>query len=199
MNNKKLGLGIIAVVILLLLVIYGGFYAFMSVVMVPEDVKLIKDELKSLENATFPESEIKEMETIANQIQNSPSLKQIPQSERTKMANDMRNDPTISSMNNTIKEIKENATVNRELAVRYDLIFKGNVANDLRSIYSQQLLDICQNMSNTIQKLPNDIENGDNTAIANDFRELAKLCKEYNIMIAQDKVKLQNMITNLGG
>ncbi len=196
MNKKILALLIVAV---LIIGGYAAFYVFQSLYAIPEDVKVFKDELKSIENAPIPEKDIKELETLANQIENGPSLKIIPKSERTKMANDMRNDPFFTSINSTVDEIKQNVTNNLEIASRYDLLLKGDVANNIRGIYSQKLISLAEDMQKIIEKIPNNFENGDNTALANDLRELARLGREMNTLAAQNKGKLNDIIKSLEG
>ncbi|MEN6293088.1 MAG: hypothetical protein ABFC34_11070 [Methanobacterium sp.] len=195
--NKK-----IIVLIALAMVIVGGYasyYTYASTVIVPDDVKVFKDELKSIETDPIPESDITELEKEANQIQNLPSLKIIPLSERKKMASDMKKDPFFTSMNSTMAELNENITINQEIASRYDIMMKGDVANNIRTIYSEQMVDLMQNMTKTIQKMPSDFESGDNIAIANDLRKLAKIGRDLNKLAAEDKPKLNDIIKSLGG
>lgn len=195
--NKKM-IALIAVVV----VIVGGYasyYTYASTYLIPKDVKVFKDELKSMEGAPIPEKNITEMETLANHIQKLPSLKVVPLSERKKMANEMRNDPYFTYMNSTIDEINENFTNNQIIASKYDILLKGDVANNIRDVYNVQIIDLVKNMTRTYQKMPNDIEKGDNNAYANDFRELAKYGRELNVIAVKDKTKLQNIINSLGG
>lgn len=196
MNRKIFAVAIIAV---LIIGGYGAFYAYESIYVVPEDLKIMKGELKSIEGGNIPESDINQMESLANQIQNMPSLKIIPLQERKKIANDLRNDPFYVSMNSTINELNANSTNNQGIASRYDILLKGNVAKDIRGIYSTEMTALVQNMKSTIEKMPVDIENGDNSALANDYREIAKIAREYNKLSSNDKTKLQNIINNLEG
>lgn len=195
--NKK----VIALIALVVVIVggYASYYAYASTYLMPKDVKVFKDELKSMEGVPIPESNITEMETLANQIQKLPSLKVVPLSERKKMANEMHNDPYFTHMNSTINEINKNFTNNQEIASRYDILLKGDVANNIRDVYNLQVIDLVKNMTNIYQKMPNDIENGDNTAYANDFRELAKYGRELNAIAIEDKTKLQSIIRSLGG
>jgi len=198
--NKK----IIALIALILVIVvcvggYVSYYAYASTVLIPKDVKVFKDELKSVEGNPIPESNITQLESEANQIQNGPSLKIIPLSERKKMVSNMEKDPFYTTMNSTIDELNENITINQEIASRYDILMKGDVANNIRSVYDAQKMDLIQNMTKTVQDMLTDFENGNNTAVANDMRDMAGEGKELNKFAAEDKPKLQNIINSLGG
>jgi hypothetical protein len=198
MNKKILALGL-GILTVLIAGGYGIFYVYESLYVVSEDLKIFKDELNSVESGIIPESDIKEMETLANQVENSPSMKNIPLQERKKIANDIRKDPFYFSTNSSIGELNSNFTNCRELASRYDLLLKGDVAKDIRSVYSTQMMTLTQNMRITAERIPTDVENGDNAAFARDCREIAKLSRELNAIAIQDKIKLQNIINSIGG
>lgn len=193
MNKKILAL----VIFVVIMVGYGTFYAYEFLYVIPEDVKFFKDELSSIEDGIIPESDINNMEAFANQIQNSPPMNTIPPEERKKIANDMRNDS--APMNSAEKELDYDLTGNQQIALKYDLLLKGNVAKDVRDVYSMQMIYLTENMDKINQKIPTDIENGDNIALANDYREMAKLSREFNALSALAKEKLQNIINNLEG
>ncbi|MBM4240524.1 MAG: hypothetical protein FJ150_02460 [Euryarchaeota archaeon] len=194
MDKKVLALIILAVVIV---GGYTSYYAYASIYLIPEDLKVFKDDLKSLENSTFPAENITEMEQAASVIGNGSSLQLIPAAERKKMADDLRNQ--LKPMQSQFEEFKQNFTNNREIASRYELIFKGNVANEIRAAYSDEIINLTDRVIKNLQKMAIDLENGDNVAYANDIREFANLMREYNKLAADAEARLQNVVNSLGG
>lgn len=194
--NKKL----LALIILLVAVIglYGTYYVYATTVVMPEDLKVFKEEYKSIpDQGIFTKSEINELNSLATQIENGPSFTNIPKSERQKMANDLRNQ--MKPYKSQIQELKENFTNNNEIAVRYDFILKGNVANDLRSAYNESKLSLLDKFFNVTDNMANDCEKGDNKALANDFREFANIAQQINNWGATAKPQLQDIVKQLGG
>jgi len=61
-------------------------------------------------------------------FKNLPSLTLIPSSQRQALANQLKNDSSITQINSTITELQQNITANQEIANRYDLLMKGDVA-----------------------------------------------------------------------
>ena len=198
MDKKVLALLIVGVIVLVAGG-YASYYAYASVVLIPEDVNTFKSELDSLENGTIiPESDIKEIENVANQLESGQYVL-VSDSERKKVADDMRNDPFFVSLNSSAQEIKNNFTNNQNIASRYDILLKGSVANQIRNIYSDELSNTTDKLIQIAQKLPNDIENGNKTLIIADFREMASIGRQLNNQAAAAKINLQNVINELEG
>lgn len=195
MDKKKIALIILVVVIV---GAYASFYAYASMVLIPEDKKVFKEELSGIGNSSITDSDISTLESEATQIE-SIDLTIIPADQRKTMADQMRNDPFITTMNSTIAELKKNVTNNQEIASRYDLLLKGDVANNIRSVYSQELINAMDKMNQIMVALPNDLENGDSKAVANDLRTLAQLGRELKNMSTTSQAKLETVVNQFGG
>ncbi len=193
--NKK----IIAVIILVVVIAgaYASYYAYASMVMVPEDLKIFKSELESLSSPAIPESELKELEESSRMIENFDALSLASQSERNNIAEIMisENENFTSEM----QEFRNNFTNNREISQRYDLMLKGDVANEIRSAYNYETLDLIDKIKNNTDKQAEDIKKGDSKAYANDVREFVKLAKKLNENLDQTRTHLQNVVNELGG
>lgn len=193
MNKKTIAL------IIVLVVIVGGYasyYAYASMVIIPEDLKTFQSELDAASKPFINESQLKEMENQADTIENYNALSLIPQSERDKIAENL----TVSESGKAeLEEIKQNFTSNRNTASRYDLLFKGDVANNIRLAYDQKIFDIINQMIANLDKQKTDIKNGDSTAWANDLREFVKLARELNTYQEKIKPYLQDIVNKLEG
>jgi exonuclease VII small subunit len=196
LNKKVLALLIVGVIIV---GAYVSYYAYATMVLMPADREVFQEELNSIKNSTVPESDIKELEQIADQIENGVSLTVIPASERKAYAQELANDPAISSINTTITEVKNNITTNEEIASRYDLLLKGDVADNIRAVYNQEIVTMMEELYQVVQKLPSDLEKGDNNAVADDFRQIANLSREYNQFVAEAEPRLQEIVNSLEG
>jgi len=196
LNKKVLALLIVGVIIV---GAYVSYYAYATMVLMPADREVFQEELNSIKNSTVPESDIKELEQIADQIENGVSLTVIPASERKAYAQELANDPAISSINTTITEVKNNITTNEEIASRYDLLLKGDVADNIRAVYNKEIVTMMEELYQVVQKLPSDLEKGDNNAVADDFRQIANLSREYNQFVAEAEPRLQEIVNSLEG
>lgn len=194
LNKKVLALLIVGVIIV---GAYVSYYAYATMVLMPADREVFQEELNSIKNSTVTESDIKELEQIADQIENGVSLTVIPASERKAYAQELANDPAISSINSTITEVKNNVTTNEEIASRYDLLLKGDVADNIRAVYNQEIVTMMEELYQVVQKLPSDLEKGDNKAVADDFRQIANLSREYNQFVAEAEPRLQEIVNSL--
>lgn len=193
--NKK----IIAVIILVVVIAgaYASYYAYASMVMVPEDLKIFKSELESLSSPAIPESELKELEESSRMIENFDALSLASQSERNNIAESMISEN--ENFTNEMQEFRINFTNNREISQRYDLMLKGDVANEIRSAYNYETLDLIDKIKNNTDKQAEDIKKGDSKAYANDVREFVKLAKKLNENLDQTRTHLQNVVNELGG
>lgn len=175
---------------------YASYYAYASMVIIPEDLKTFQSELDAASKPFINESQLKEMENQADTIENYNALSLIPQSERDKIAENL----TVSESGKAeLEEIKQNFTSNRNTASRYDLLFKGDVANNIRLAYDQKIFDIINQMIANLDKQKTDIKNGDSTAWANDLREFVKLARELNTYQEKIKPYLQDIVNKLEG
>jgi hypothetical protein len=195
MSKKLLALIILLVVVLGL---YGSYYIYVTAVIVPEDLKVLKSEYKGIpDQGVLNNSEINELNKTATQIENGNSLKTIPKSERQKIANDLRSQ--IQPYESQVQEIKQNFTNNNEIALKYDLILKGNVANELRSAYNESKLSLFDKFFNATDDMAKDYEKGDNKALANDMREFIGTTQQINNWSATAKLQLRDIIEQLDG
>lgn len=192
--NKKL----LVLIILLVGVIglYGAYYVYATSVIVPEDLKVLKEEYSSIpDQGIINESEINELNTLATHIETGNSLTTISKSQRQKVANDLRNQ--MQTYKSQIQEVKQNFTNNNEIASRYDLILKGDVATELRSAYNESKLSLFDKFLNITDNMADDYEKGDNKAVANDIREVTTLGKQLNNWSITSKSQLHNIIKQL--
>lgn len=193
MDKKVIALIIVAVIVV---GAYASYYAYATTVLMPEDLKVFKQDLEKLSNksetSTIKESDI-------NTIESYNALSLIPQSTRDQMADNLTNYKNNESKKAELEEAKQNFTTNRYIASRYDLILKGDVANDIRSVYDQKVIDLLDKMLANIDKQATDIRNGDSKAYANDLREMINLMNEYEAWRQQAIGYLQDIVTKLGG
>ncbi len=194
MNNKTIAVIAVAAVFVLAAAAYGGYYAYATMVLMPEDKKIFEEELESINS--FNESKQISDEQI-DLIENYDALSLIPQSEREATADNITSG--INSTNEEFEDLKANVTRNQEIASRYDLIFKGDVADDIRSVYNQEIIDLADRILKNIDKQAEDIKKGDSKAYADDLREFNDLYEEYVEWSKVAKEKLQNIVTNMGG
>jgi hypothetical protein len=193
--NKK----IIALIVLVVVIAggYATYYAYASMVLIPEDLKVLKSEFNATSNPGIPESDIKELENSASMVENYNALSLISQSERNTMAEQITSD--IGNYSTIRIELENNFTSNQEIAQRYDLMLKGDVAKELRLAYTNETIAILDQMKNNTEKQAADIKSGDSKAYANDLREFAKLARQLNSNIEQARTHLQNTINQLSG
>jgi len=194
MNKKTIALIILVVVIV---GAYASYYAYASMVLIPEDLTVLKSELQPTFSPAIPESGITELENSANMVESYNALSMISQSERNIHAEEITRDN--GNYSTVLKELKENATANQEIALRYDLLLKGDVANEIRLIYSNETVVIIDQMKNNTDKQAADLKSGDSKAYANDLREFAKLARQLNTNLEQAHIHLQNVVNKLGG
>lgn len=193
--NKK----IIALLIVVGVIVggYASYYAYATTVLMPEDLKVFKGELEVTSGPMVPESEITTMENSADMIEKYDGLSLVPQSERNTVA-----DQLIGGTENItvmMKEFDNNLTLNRNIAMRYDLLFKGDVGNEIRLIYDNDTLNLAKQLESNVNKQAEDIRKGDSKAYANDLRESAKLFRQFNAQLEEAHNHLQILVNKLGG
>lgn len=116
--NKK----IIALIVLVVVIAggYASYYAYASMVLIPEDLKMLKSEFDATNNPGIPESEIKALENSASMVESYNALSMVSQSERDSISQQLTSDNGNYSI--LITELKTNFTANQELAQRYGMI-----------------------------------------------------------------------------
>ena len=195
MNKKTL----VLIIFIAVAGIYGLFYATVTAVLVPQDLNEFKNELNTMPQLPVNnDSSIKELENQAAVFESSSPLKYMSQSERTNMANQMRNGNAMPS-----QALNQNFTgyntYNNYKALAYTLVLKGELSNEIKNISSsyEELSSYANKTESINQKMATDLENGDNKAYANDLRGMANMMRQYNSEIAQLKIQLQNVINTL--
>ena len=186
--NKTI-IGILAVIIIVLGA-YGSYYTYATTYLVPKDIELLKDEIKTINESGTYDGEISSLERQADRIENLSLLNSIPLSERQKQANDLENGRGIQSITNTLNELKQNITTTKNMALEYDLLLMGDVASGLKSAYSDEIVNTLNSMDPLMNKLANDLRSGDNKAVAGDLRKLADALRTFN---KQEQISANNL------
>lgn len=191
---------VIALILLAVVIVggYASYYAYATIVIIPEDLKTLKEELDAASTPFINESSIEDLEYYANVIESYDALSLMSQSERDVLAQNLTRSTSGASIEE-LNRIKQNFTENRDRAQKYDYLFKSDVANDIRMAYSDELFDLVDQLIALNNKMATDIKNGDSQAFANDMREMAKLGRELNNYQEQIKIHLQDAVTKLGG
>ena len=186
--NKRLI--IVLAVIIIVLGAYGSYYAYATTYLIPKDIELLKDEIKTINESGDYDAEIASLERQADRIENSSLLNKIPLSQRKKQANDLENGQGMQSINNTLNELKQNITATNDMAWEYDLLLRGDVASSLKSAYSDEIVNTLNNMDPLMNKLAQDLRKGDNKAVAGDLRKLADALRTFN---KQEQISANNL------
>ena len=186
--NKRL-IMVLAVVIIVLGA-YGSYYVYATTYLIPKDIELLKDEIKTINESGAYDAEIASLERQADRIENSSLLNRIPLSQRQKQANDLENGQGMQSINNTLNELKQNITATKDMAGEYDLLLRGDVASSLKSAYSDEMVNTLNSMDPLMNKLAQDLRKGDNKAVAGDLRKLADALRTFN---KQEQISANNL------
>jgi hypothetical protein len=192
MNKKLLVLFVLLIVVF---GIYGAYYLYAENTLVPEDLKVFKSDLKKMTDQpdTYNESKINLEESKMAEMENGPSLTIIPKNQRHIMANKMREQKN----NSTTDEIKQNFTREYNRASKYDLLLKGNIANEIRSAYDKNMINLLDEINKNNDKMANDFENGDNKAYVNDLRNVYELSKKLHTYLVNSNIQLKNIVNQL--
>lgn len=192
---------ILALIIFLVAVVgvYGLFYAAVTTVLMPQDLNNFKNELDTMPQLpVINDSEIAQTENSAALMESYTPLKDLSQSQRTTMANQMRNNNFVPPelLNSNFDEY--NAYINYKV-LAYNIAFKGDVSSELKNISSttEEISSMANKTMTLNQKMATDFENGDDKAYADDLRTLADFMKQYNGKIAELKTQLQNVVNQL--
>lgn len=186
--NKKLI--VILAVIIIVLGAYGSYYTYATTYLMPKDIELLKDEIKTINESGTYDAEISSLEKQADRIENLSLLNNIPLNQRQKQANDLENGQGMQSINNTLNELKQNITATKDMALGYDLLLRGDVASSLKSAYSDEIVNTLNSMDPLMNKLAQDLRKGDNKAVAGDLRKLADALRTFN---KQEQISANNL------
>lgn len=192
---------ILALIIFLVAVVgvYGLFYAAVTTVLMPQDLNNFKKELDTMPQLpVINDSEIAQTENSAALMESYTPLKDLSQSQRTTMANQMRNNNFVPPelLNSNFDEY--NTYINYKV-LAYNIAFKGDISSELKNISSttEEISSMANKTMTLNQKMATDFENGDDKAYADDLRTLADFMKQYNGKIAELKTQLQNVVNQL--
>jgi hypothetical protein len=196
MNKKSL-----AFIIFILAVVgaYGLFYAAVTAVLMPQDLNEFKNELDTMPQLpVINASTINEMENSAAVMESHTPLKHMSQSQRTSMANQMRNYNTMP-----LELLNQNFTANNAYnnyrALAYAMILKGDLSNEIKNFSNttEEVSNFAKKDGIISQKMATDFENGDDKAYADDLRNIANNMKQYNSKMVVFKTQLQNIVNQL--
>jgi hypothetical protein len=193
--NKKL-IFVIAVIIIVLGA-YGSYYTYATTYLIPKDIGLLKDEIKTINESGTYDAEISSLEMQADRIENLSLLNNIPLSQRQKQANDLENGHGMQSINNTLNELKQNITATKDMALMYDLLLREDIASSLKSAYSDEIVNTLNGMDPLMNKLAQDLRRGDNKAVADDLRKLADALRTFNKQEQISAGNLQDVVNKL--
>ena len=177
--------------------IYGVFYAVVTTVLMPQDLNEFKTELDAMSQTQISNSDINQLESAAATMDSSP-LSYMSQSQRTNIANEMRNGndvpPGILNQNFT-----NYSSFNNYKALAYALVLKGALSSGIKNLSDnyEEINSLSSQMMSLNQKSATDFENGDNKAYSSDLRSTANLMKQYNNKTAVLKTNLQNIVNQL--
>lgn len=190
---------IIALIIFIvaLVCIYGVTYAAVTTVLMPQDLNEFKTELDAASQNQISNSDIYQMESAAATMDSSP-LKYLPQSQRTNIANEMRNGDTAPPgvLN---QDFTQYNNFNYYKSLAYALVLKGDLSSGIKNLSGnyEEINSLGSQMVSLNQKSATDFENGDNKAYADDLREIANLMKQYKNKMDVLKNNLQNIVNQL--
>lgn len=193
--NKRL----IAIILVVFVALgaYGSYYVYATTYLMPEDIKILKDEIKTFNESGSYDDDISRLEMQANIIENASSLKLMSLSERKKQADVVENGEGMQSINSTLNKIRNNIANSEEMAIRYNLLLMGDVSSSIKSTYSEEIVNTLNSMGPLMTKLSQDITNGDNKAIANDLRELANMLRTFDKEEQASVTNLQDVVNKL--
>ena len=196
--NKKI---LILIILVGVIGIYGLFYVAVTNVLMPMELDSFKNDLNGMPQLPVNNnSTISDLENSADIMESNPSLKFMSQSQRSEMANQMRNlnSPPAGFLNQNFTDYN-NFYANSALA--YKLIGKGTLANEISNLsnITNNLSSLTNESTAIDQRTANDFENGDDKAYAEDLRSSANNLKQYNKVMEELKTQLQKIINQLGG
>lgn len=198
MNKKILALIIFVVAVVS---IYGLSYAAVTTVLMPQDLNHFKNELDTMPQLpVINNSAITETESSAAVMESYSPLKDMSKSQRTAMADQMRNYNAIP-MGLLNQNFTEYANYNNYRTIAYSIVLNGDLSSEIKNLSSsyEKISSLSDEMVALSQKMATDFENGNDKAYADDLRRSANIMKQYNIEMAVLKTKLQTIVNQLGG
>ncbi|MDD3985498.1 MAG: hypothetical protein PHY59_06385 [Methanobacterium sp.] len=195
MNKKKL---IGSILLLGVVVVYCGLYVAVTNILTPLELDFAKSGIDAFSEPVIDENEIKKMESQAVLMENSPSIKNIPQSQRVRDAKQMRNNnsskiPEIIQGNSDFKKFSYYSMW------AYYLIFRWDIANEISDISKD--MDSMYTLNNGIdditEKMAVSWENGDNKAYATDLRDLVNSLRQLSCLNIELKDHFQNLVQKM--
>lgn len=188
----KFSLPVVLIIVIIIVVgIYGSFYAYSTLYIQPEDLKTFEADLANINGTKISNNQIQTMENLSNTIENSTPIKNLSSSQ-------LANDSKTIQPNNTIKtnfeKLNNKTSTNQAIATRYNLLLKGGLAKEIRTAYNTQLINLRQQMIETQNKTATDFAAGNNKAVAADLRQYVQIAKQYNQLINNAKTSLENIV-----
>lgn len=162
------------------------------------DLTAFKEELNTVQVPVNNASSISEMESAAADMESTSALDYVSESERSEVANTMRiaNTPPPGFLDQDFEEYNQ---FNSYRMLAYNLIFRGDISNQIKNISSshEEISRLNNDTELINQKMYTDMENGDTKAYAEDLKMIAVNLKQYNIAMEKLKIQLQNLIGQL--
>lgn len=156
---------------------YAAVFAYAKVIVIPEQLKSAKEDLKNMDMDVNSYNKTS-TNTSMNSF-NNINLAMIPAGERKKIADQMRTTP--NKRLNTVDRLSSEGPTVQLYCLLYSLVFEFDAARDMNEMFSYS--DVSENNSNNFMnlvgtKIPDDIERGDNKAVSDDYAKLDELMEE---------------------
>lgn len=194
-DNMRLKLLVaIIIIVIAVLAVYGSFYAYATTNIQPQDLKTFEEDLKNIESTKIPENEINTISNYANKIETGIAIKNLPAEQISTNAAAMK--PTETDKTD-FEKLNNKTNINQAIAIRYDFLLKGDIANEIRIAYNTKLVEIRQKMIQTQEQAANDFTDGNNTAVAADLKQYVQYANEYNSLINAAEKSLEKLVQQL--
>jgi hypothetical protein len=190
-------LSLLVVLILVVVVVvgvYGSFYAYSTVYIQPEDLKTFQADLANIDGTKISNDQIKTMENLANQIENSTPINDLSSAQIANYSKAMQPSNMIKT---NFEKLNNNTKNNQATAMRYDLLLKGGIAKEIRTAYNTKLINLRQQMIETQNKTATDFAAGNNKAVAADLKQYTQTARQYNQLITNAKTSLEKIVNQL--
>ena len=185
---------IIIIIVIAVLAVYGAFYAYATSNIQSQDLKTFEEDLKTIDSTKIPESDINTISNYANKIETGIAIKDLPAEQISTNAVAMK--PTETDKTD-FEKLNNKTNNNQAIATRYDFLFKGEIAKEIRIAYNAKLVELRQKMIQTQEKAANDFTAGNNTAVAADLKQYVQYANEYNNLTTSAKTSLEKIVNKL--
>jgi len=175
-------------------VVYGSFYAYAYNNIQPQDLKTFEEDLNNINSTKISENEINIISNIAKKIETGTPIKQLPAKQISTYAAAMKPNETVKT---DFEKLNNKTIANQAIATRYDFLFKGKIAKEIRTAYSTKLVTLREMMIKTQEEVAKDFKAGNNKETAADLRQYVKLAKEYNKLINDANESLKIVVAEL--